>query len=115
MVSCSVNFDGYDSITTQLHAVFEADPGTEEAKKLVEEAREKNKERREQQEKLQESHKEKQQIEEKRAERHKEQEENSNSLNIIGNNLDSITNQITEKLSFTKRGNGYTSSIDVKA
>lgn len=52
VVSSKISFDGYDSMTTQVHTVSEVETGTEDIKKDLEEIREKSKERKKEQEKL---------------------------------------------------------------
>ena len=47
LVSLEISIDSEDCITTKCVGVFEADPGTEESKKMAEEARAGNKERKE--------------------------------------------------------------------
>ena len=54
LVSLEISIDSEDCITTKCVGVFEADPGTEESKKMAEEARARNKERKEEREKLEE-------------------------------------------------------------
>ena len=89
VISCNVSFDGYDSMTTHVCTVSEADPGTDEAKKLLEEVREKNKERREKQEKMLEENKERKQAEKVRTKYLQEKRIVSSDvnslLNMIGN------------------------------
>lgn len=65
LVSLEISIDSEDCITTKCVGVFEADPGTEESKKMVEEARARNKERKEEWEKLLEKNKEKKAKQEK--------------------------------------------------
>lgn len=90
IISCEVSFDGYDSITTTVCSVSEADPGTEEAKKLLEEVREKNRERREKQEKMLEENKERKQAEKVRA-------ENSRERKFVSSDANSLLNMIADK------------------
>lgn len=58
LVSLSINIDRENCITAQCMTVCEADPETEEAKKMVEEARTRNKERKEEWKKMLEKKKE---------------------------------------------------------
>lgn len=58
LISLSISIDSENCITTQCMGVCEADPGTEEAKKMVEEARARNKERKEEWQKMLEKKKE---------------------------------------------------------
>lgn len=90
VISCEVSFDGYDSMTTYTCTVCEADPGTDEAKKLLEEAREKNKERRERQEKMLEENKERKQAEKIRT-------ENLREKRIVSSDANSLLKMIANK------------------
>lgn len=107
VISCEVSFDGYDSMTTHICGVFEADPGTDEAKKLLEEAREKNKERREKQEKMLEENKERKQAEKVRT-------ENLQEKKIVSSDANSLLNMIAYKGVIIGNSTNIT-SIDVKA
>lgn len=107
VISCEVSFDGYDSMTTHICGVFEADPGTDEAKKLLEEAREKNKERREKQEKMLEENKERKQAEKVRT-------ENLREKKIVSSDANSLLNMIAYKGVIIGNSTNIT-SIDVKA
>lgn len=52
LVSLEISIDSEDCITTKCAGVFESDPGTEQSKKMLEEARARKKERKEEWEKL---------------------------------------------------------------
>ena len=107
IISCEVSFDGYDSMSTIVCGVFEADPGTDEAKKLLEEVREKNKERREKQDKMLEENKERKQDKEVRTKNLKEKR-------IISSDVNSLLNMIANKDIIVGNSTNIT-SIDTKA
>ena len=94
-------------MTTTICGVFEADPGTDEAKKLLEEVREKNKERREKQEKMLEENKERKQAEKVRT-------ENLREKKIVSSDANSLLNMIAYKGVIIGNSTNIT-SIDVKA
>ena len=106
IISCEVSFDGYDSMTTTICGVFEADPGTDKAKKLLEEVREKNKERREKQEKMLEENRERKQAEEVRIENSRKK--------IVSSDANSLLNMIAGKEIIIGNATDIT-SIDIKA
>ncbi len=74
LVSLEISIDSEDCITTKCVGVFESDPGTEESKKMLKEARARNKERKEEWEKLLEKKKEEKAKQQKQAEKISEQE-----------------------------------------
>lgn len=106
VVYCEVSFDGYDSMTT-VCGVFEADPGTDDAKKLLEEVREKNKERREKQEKMLEKNKERKQAE-------KVKTENLREKKIVSSDANNLLNMLADKDVIIGNSASIT-SIDMKA
>ena len=107
IISCEVSFDGYDSMSTIVCGVFEADPGTDEAKKLLEEVREKNKERREKQEKMLEENRERKQAEKIRT-------ENLREKKIISTDINNLLNMIAKKDVIIDNSTNIT-SINIKA
>ena len=94
-------------MSTIVCGVFEADPGTDEAKKLLEEVREKNKERREKQDKMLEENKERKQDKEVRTKNLKEKR-------IISSDVNSLLNMIANKDIIVGNSTNIT-SIDTKA
>lgn len=107
VISCEVSFDSYDSMTTTICGVFEADPGTDEAKKLLEEVREKNKERREKQEKMLEENRERKQAEKVRT-------ENLREKKIVSTDINNLLNMIAKKDVIIDNSTNIT-SINIKA
>lgn len=121
LVSLEISIDSEDCITTKCVGVFESDPGTEESKKMLEEARARNKERKEEWEKLLEKNKEKKAGQEKQAEKKLEQESVENrkyDITVMGTNMGKVTENLISKISM---GNNAVSTaptvvgFDIKA
>ena len=96
LVSLEISIDSEDCITTKCTGVFEADPGTEESKKMVEEARARNKERKEEWEKLLEKNKEKKAKQEKLEEKKDGREYD---ITVMGTDLGKVTESLISKIS----------------
>lgn len=78
VISCEVRIEGYDQINTDVHAVYESDPGTEESRRRREEIRERRKE---------EQEKEEQRLEERK-------EEKEYLLSVSSNNMENMTREL---------------------
>ena len=112
MISCDITMNGYDSMTTEVVTQVEVDPGTEKARKELEE---KIKERREEK-KAQEEKASKRREEEKAAERQaerKEQMEGTYKVSATGADVKSVTQNIVAAVSGTSSPTG--GSFDIKA
>lgn len=121
LVSLEISIDSEDCITTKCAGVFESDPGTEESKKMLEEARARNKERKEEWEKLLEKSKEKKAEQEKRAEKKSERwaaESRKYDITLTGTDMEKAAENLINKISM---GSNTTSAVltavgfDIKA
>lgn len=102
LVSLEISIDSEDCITTKCVGIFESDPGTEESKKMLEEARARNKERKEEWEKLLEKNKEKKAEQEKQAEKKLEQESVENQkydITVMGADMEKVVDNLISKIS----------------
>lgn len=102
LVSLEISIDSEDCITTKCVGLFESDPGTEESKKMLEEARARNKERKEEWEKLLEKNKEKKAEQEKQAEKKSEQESVENQkydITVMGTEMEKVVDNLISKIS----------------
>ena len=95
LVSLEISIDSEDCITTKCVGVFEADPGTEESKKMVEEARARNKERKEEWEKLFEKNKEKKEEQEKLEEK---KDGRKYDISVVGTDMGTVTENLICKI-----------------
>lgn len=95
LVSLEISIDSEDCITTKCVGVFEADPGTEESKKMVEEARARNKERKEEWEKLLEKNKEKKDGQEKLEEK---KDGRQYDITVMGTDMGKVTENLISKI-----------------
>ena len=112
MISCDITMNGYDSMTTEVVTQVEVDPGTEKARKELEE---KIKERREEK-KAQEEKASKRQEEEKAAERRAERKElmeGTYKVSATGMDMKSVTQNLIAAVSGTSSPTG--ASFDLKA
>ena len=112
MISCDITMNGYDSMTTEVVTQVEVDPGTEKARKELEE---KIKERREEK-KAQEEKASKRQEEEKAAERRAERKElmeGTYKVSATGTDVKSVMQNLMETVSGISAPTG--ASFDLKA
>jgi hypothetical protein len=112
MISCDITMNGYDSMTTEVVTQVEVDPGTEKARKELEE---KIKERREEK-KAQEEKASKRQEEEKTAERRAERKElmeGTYKVSATGTDVKSVMQNLMETVSGISAPTG--ASFDLKA
>jgi len=105
LVSLEISIDSEDCITTKCVGVFEADPGTEESKKMAEEARARNKERKEEWEKLLEKNKEKKAGQEKLEEK---KDGRQYDITVMGTDMGKVTENLISKIG---RGNSSISTV----
>ncbi len=105
LIRLEISIDSEDCITTRCLGVFEADPGTEESKKMVEEARARNKERKEEWEKLLEKKKEKKATQEKL-----EEKKNGRKYDfaVMGTDMGTVTENLISKFGM---GNSVMSAV----
>lgn len=89
LVSCSIKINGYDSMRAEVCTKDEADPGTEKARKRLEEKIKKIREEKKAEEKKQEQ---------KRAEEAAEKERQYN-IKIEGKNVEDVTRKFVDKVS----------------
>lgn len=89
VLSCTVKINGYDSMTEEVLVTDEADPGTEKARKRLEEKIKKIREEKKAEEKKQEQ---------KRAEEAAEKERQYN-IKIEGKNVEDVTRKFVDKVS----------------
>lgn len=102
LVSLEISIDSEDCITTKCVGVFESDPGTEESKKMLEEARARNKERKEEWAKLLEKNKEKKAEQEKQAEKKSERgsaESRKYDITVTGTDMGKAAENLINKIS----------------
>lgn len=110
LVSCSITINGYDSMTSVVCTRSEADPGTEKARKQLEERLEKRKEEKKAKEKK---------VAKKRAEKAQEEkriaetETKVSSFSVTGNSVQSVTQSLISAM-FISPGEGV-AGFDVKA
>lgn len=110
VISCHTTINGYDSITTELVTRVEADPGTEKARKEIEERIKKNKEEK----KIAEEKVEKRRAEKVQEEKRMEEAKTDGiSISAIGNSAESVTKSIISAIS-TSAGAGV-SGFDIRA
>lgn len=111
LISYEISIDGYDNITSKSCGVFEADPGTEKARKELEERLEKKREEKKAAEKAEEKR-----LEELQAE--KEAAEKMTTVYATGTSMKDVTEKVISGLSNTSTiPNGGTAVVgfDVKA
>ncbi len=112
MISCDITMNGYDSMTTEVVTQVEVDPGTEKARKELEE---KIKERREEK-KAQEEKASKRREEEKAAERRAERKElmeGAFTVSATGADVKNVAQNLIAVVSGTSASTG--ASFDIKA
>ena len=111
LISLEISIDNEDCITTNCVGIFEADPGTEKSKKMLEEARARNKERKEEYKKLLTKNKE------KKAEQ-KTMKNKKYDITVTGKEMEKIENYLINKISMCSNTIFTTSTrigFDIKA
>ena len=92
VLSCTVKINGYDSMTEEVLVTDEADPGTEKARKELEERLEKKKEEKKAEEKKAAERAEEKRLEEQQAE--KEATEKMTTVSATGTDIKAVTDKI---------------------
>lgn len=116
ILSYEISIDGYDSMSAQLCTQDEADPGTEKARKELEERLEKKREEKKAEEKKAAERAEEKRLEEKQAE--KEATEKMTTVSATGTSMKAVTEKVISGLSnISAIPNGSTVVVgfDVKA
>lgn len=111
LVSMEISIDSENCITTKCVGLFESDPGTEESKKMLKEARTRNKERKEEWEMLLEKNKERKVEQEKQIEKKSEQESVENrkyDITVMGTDMEKVVDNLISKIN---RGSNAISTV----
>lgn len=116
ILSYEISIDGYDSMSAQLCTQDEADPGTEKARKELEERLEKKREEKKAEEKKAAERAEEKRLEEQQAE--KEATEKMTTVSATGTSMKAVTEKVISGLSNTStipNGGTVVVGFDVKA
>ncbi len=105
MLYCHTTIDGYDSMTTEVMTVDEADPGTDKIRERTEKAVKRRREEKKAEEKKQEERKEKE-----RLEKLKEKNQDESSFIITGTDIKDIASRLISSI----RGEASVSSFDIR-
>ncbi|MCM1084546.1 MAG: hypothetical protein NC428_13870 [Clostridium sp.] len=122
LISCNITMNGYDSMTTEVVTQVEADPGTEKARKELEEKiKERREEKKAEEEKTAKRREEKKAEEEKTAKRQAEKkaaqeagtETGEYTVSVTGTDIKAVSQKIIAVSLGTDASTG--ASIDIKA
>ena len=114
MISCDITMNGYDSMTTEVVTQVEVDPGTEKARKELEEKIKERKEEKKAQEEKAAKRRDEKKAEEKAAEKRAEGKELTEmfTVSVAGSDVKSVTQNLIATISGTSEPKG--TGFDIK-
>lgn len=110
LLSHTISFDGYDSMTAETCTQTEVDPGTEKTRKELQERMEKRREEKKAEEKKQAERNAEKQEEKRKAE--KKAMEEALTISVIGTDINEISEKTSESIIYGESG---TVGLDIKA
>ena len=117
VISCNISINGYDNISTEMVGKFESDPGTEKARKELEERIKERREEKKEQEKRAEKKAEEEKAAERRAEKKAAEEAGTETgeytVSATGTDIKAVTQKIIAVSLGTSAPTG--ASFDIKA
>jgi hypothetical protein len=117
VISCNISINGYDNISTEMVSKYESDPGTEKARKELEERIKERREEKKEQEKRVEKKAEEEKAAERRAEKKANEEARAETPDYIvsatGTDIKTVTQSVVSAFLGTPTSTGV--SFDIKA